>query len=812
MTVEQWNESKRIEKQIEAAKAKQYSTIRFVPKKSTLRGITNLRAKGGNVSGNNHFSSAYNADQPMVVTNSMLYNCLHVLKHVYDANASLRGFGVFGMDDIYREYRSYWNRLAGIYGEDSLKAGEVPLYMAAIDLQKCYDNINPVRLYDLVQEILLGTSADTTLSKTTSSSSDASTSAFGRTFSGLPSQQNPTGIMLPVSYSQQSASNFANFSRTTSAYGSSSASLSRAESNLQSNLVFTQPDLSGASLPQGHSQSYVGKPGKLTQSCLIHKYAVTHAMRSMERVVTKHLKCCVMSGDTIPFEDSGPEIAKRYRNSVIYDSVIYSKISAPEILRILKHHLFSQIVRMPSSLLDPQRHSPFCMQVKGIPQGSILSPILCHLYYGHVENMLFFDNESDDSNESRHSVIANYEQEERKAEIAKLGWWKTSNPSKAEPQTMVIRLMDDYLVISTQPHCVQHFLQKAFDSYGEYGGSINPSKTKVNFPVQIRVTGGADTLTLRPPWSAVEGDVNEQRSDSLDQQQQPQQQQQLLLRQRQQQQQQQFSWCGLLVDTTTMELRPDLNRLLSRSLTTSVSIECSHPGVAFRRAVKSFFRMKCHALILDSSMHRVSTVIQSLQNLYQLTAARSFAYYQRLHQMYRVDLRPTYFLQCIREGILFAARLIRTRMRREISRKLHLEQTIEIANDDDGDSDSDSNQTDRLLTAPMIVSHFGECSVSVKMAIYLGWKAFRDVAVATRFRFHQYPRGSSIRSKKSRIRAQQDTSPKLRQHLDLVECCDENLSNVKECLTVEEWQQIELALTTLDEYSEESQLASFPKF
>lgn len=50
-------------------------------------------------------------------------------------------------------------------------------------------------------------------------------------------------------------------------------------------------------------------------------------------------------------------------------------------MKQLRQHLFSHIVRM--------NHSQLYTQIKGIPQGSVLSPLLCNLYYGGIESNVF---------------------------------------------------------------------------------------------------------------------------------------------------------------------------------------------------------------------------------------------------------------------------------------------------------------------------------------------------------------------------------------------------------------------------------------
>lgn len=55
-------------------------------------------------------------------------------------------------------------------------------------------------------------------------------------------------------------------------------------------------------------------------------------------------------------------------------------------LKLLRQHLFSHVVRMMS---HNSQSSQFFTQIRGIPQGSVLSPLLCNLYYGDAERRVF---------------------------------------------------------------------------------------------------------------------------------------------------------------------------------------------------------------------------------------------------------------------------------------------------------------------------------------------------------------------------------------------------------------------------------------
>lgn len=118
-----------------------------------------------------------------VVTNSALYNCLHILKHKYSMRPSLAGFGSFGVDELYFKLRRYRERsgrsssdvpVCASSGEyTSAKQPELTIhtataahtdtstpqpplkyYVAALDLEKCYDNVDTSLLFDLVVNLL----------------------------------------------------------------------------------------------------------------------------------------------------------------------------------------------------------------------------------------------------------------------------------------------------------------------------------------------------------------------------------------------------------------------------------------------------------------------------------------------------------------------------------------------------------------------------------------------------------------------------------------------------------------------------------
>ena len=85
----------------------------------------------------------------------------------------------------------------------------------------------------------------------------------------------------------------------------------------------------------------------------------------------------------ITFEEASKKIAEKYRNSIITDNVIYSKMEKDDVLKIISNHLFNHVVKMPFTNLNSGTNSGTSnannmktgkngncyTQVKGIPQG-----------------------------------------------------------------------------------------------------------------------------------------------------------------------------------------------------------------------------------------------------------------------------------------------------------------------------------------------------------------------------------------------------------------------------------------------------------
>lgn len=124
--------------------------------------------------------------------------------------------------------------------------------------------------------------------------------------------------------------------------------------------------------------------------------------------------------------------------TVFVDKGVWRYESRAGILSLLRDHVERNIVQIGKK---------YCRQVTGIPQGSVVSSLLCNFFYAELEEkMLSFVNDG---------------------------------------ESLLLRLIDDFLLISTDRSTATRFVQLMHNGFPEYGLTIKREKTKVNFDVRI---------------------------------------------------------------------------------------------------------------------------------------------------------------------------------------------------------------------------------------------------------------------------------------------------------------------------------------
>ena len=545
-----------------------YPCVRFVPKKTSMRAITNMKSvpyTTGTGAGPTVYniptampsarsasgSGTTSAPLPFTLTNNAsLYNVLHVLRHLYQHHhPSACGFGVSGVEEACERFKTFRllqqqrtkldgasENKATVESADGSTCAPQPYYVAVLDLEKCFDRVDTSRLYDVVSALVMGPSSSRSkTSRNQDQDHDQSRSASR-------SARSPTN-RSPLTHASSSST---------------------------------------TSVPEEH---------------LIHKYNVSLYLPSAERFVSRSIRRVSSADDFQSFQEASESLSESHHNAIISDGVVYPSMSRDELLKILRQHLFQHAVRMPEESRRKRKRSAtsdlLYTQVRGIPQGSALSPLLCNLYYGHVEKDTFGSCEQ--------------------LELLSL----------TDLSTLIVRVMDDYLIISTRKQAVTHFLQRAHTCFKPFGGGFNPSKTKVNFDIALDVEGRQVTL---PRISGPE-----------------------------------VCWCGFNINHSSLEISPSFGKLFGSGIGYSITRDCSHAGVAFRRALKGFIRPKFQAIILDASINKFVTVTKSIYSLFLTAAVRADMYLRAGANSLQLSLKKqniAFICGCIREVIHYGARLV----------------------------------------------------------------------------------------------------------------------------------------------------------
>jgi telomerase reverse transcriptase len=182
----------------------------------------------------------------------------------------------------------------------------------------------------------------------------------------------------------------------------------------------------------GHSSYRTGK--------YVEAKCSDQSTENQVRSVTKKYVTVARPVDGYPVvsEASISTVAAKKRHAIFSDLGMGRIWTRQSLLQLLRDHLADSMVKSGKRYMK---------QVDGIPQGSVLSSLLCSYFYGSFEqNELEF----------------------------------------LDPQTcLLLRYIDDFLLVTTDHGHARRFLEVMVNGGGQYGIEVNPQKSLVNFDVAI---------------------------------------------------------------------------------------------------------------------------------------------------------------------------------------------------------------------------------------------------------------------------------------------------------------------------------------
>ena len=126
------------------------------------------------------------------------------------------------------------------------------------------------------------------------------------------------------------------------------------------------------------------------------------------------------------------------KHTVFIDSIVQTLQKKEKTLNLLQDHVERNIIKIGKK---------FFRQKAGIPQGSVLSSLLCNYFYAELEK-------------------------------ACLGFL-------TEQESILLRMIDDFLLITINKDHAKRFLQVMHDGIEQYGVEVNPAKSLANFDVIV---------------------------------------------------------------------------------------------------------------------------------------------------------------------------------------------------------------------------------------------------------------------------------------------------------------------------------------
>ncbi|QIX00073.1 hypothetical protein AMS68_005590 [Peltaster fructicola] len=230
-------------------------------------------------------------------------------------------------------------------------------------------------------------------------------------------------------------------------------------------------------------------------------------------------------------------------NSIYVDGRAQGPQSRATMLDILQEHIESNIISIGNRMYR---------QRKGIAQGSIVSSLLCNLLYSQMEHeALAFTN---------------------------------------RPDSKLLRLIDDFLLITPDRTTAEQFMQTMHAGIAEYGVQVKVEKSRANFDVAI---GGVQIA--RVPSVA------------------------------------DFAYCGHTINTVTLDLGKDHERAKKNNTADGVTVEHSKmPGQSFYRKTLNALQMQMHGMLISTAHNAVETVLANLFRIFTGVAQKTYHYVHSL--------------------------------------------------------------------------------------------------------------------------------------------------------------------------------------
>jgi len=332
---------------------------------------------------------------------------------------------------------------------------------------------------------------------------------------------------------------------------------------------------------------------------MIHRYAVLQTCEGLNQIIKSKKSEVGPPHSVNSFHRQPARLRGNIGGAVYLDDATSGLVDRTKVMLLLREHLKSHLV------VAPGRHgNRYLIQAKGIPQGSILSGFLCNYYYGNLEKTLLGN------------------------DVAK----KLSLDNKDSPEEhlhLLVRIIDDLLLITTDKAMHKSFLQAMHRGKPSLGFQINKDKVFSNVAVVLQNEDG----TANPIYGMDSG-----QNDS-------------------------FPWCGMLIGTKSCEVSIDYTRFSDGKAADALTVSLpANEGAQLKKFMKVFLIPRCLPILFDSSINTRATLESNFFDMMVLCAVKSEEFIKRSGMDGSPSRNPEFIIDCITNAILFSLQRIQSRL------------------------------------------------------------------------------------------------------------------------------------------------------
>ena len=290
---------------------------------------------------------------------------------------------------------------------------------------------------------------------------------------------------------------------------------------------------------------------------------------------------------------------RRTSRSVLLGTVKCSLAKRGNLLGLLQEHLKQNL------LVSAGRYgNRYFMQNNGIAQGSILSTLLCNLYYGNIEKQILIEGCHDSAD-------------------APIGETRTGIPSRS----LLARLVDDFIFITTKKDDLSSFIHKMSKGKPELGAKINKEKTVLSTSIEGMAV--FEKGTSANGSNRDDPDASTTCSTCMTSM---------------------FPWCGMLFNTGTGEVRVDYSRFASNKARNSLTVDrAGGEGQRLQIRMIGFVRPRCLSILFDQSINGFRVVVTNYYHMMLFGAIKTLEYINSSDLNFENATSVKHFLRCVEQ-------------------------------------------------------------------------------------------------------------------------------------------------------------------